>query len=235
MDDSKELPSERHPAYSVPQRAQLQAWELCADEHSVSTVYTASGLPHQHVTEDGAVEVVRPPAEKCLAKERLREQRRCRQAEEKVAATQREHQERQLLHRRLFLMGQANDWEDAMGSATRYNVHRNDGGAVCCHIYEGGTFLRELSLTLFERRHKVLQAKYEHAKYDGVCSLAPDSPASSAAEHGAPWLSDAQQRQRKADVCAAAVNVRRLAAHLREQHKVLQRVSPPLTPFAVIH
>jgi len=186
-----------------------------------------------HGDGDGDGEV---PRAAVAPKDRLREYQRHRQAESDALAARQEHRGRELLHRRLFLMGEANDWATALRLKTRYHVHRRDDGSLCCHMYEGDTFVQELSLKLFERRHKVLRAQFHHASFRGVCHTSPGSSPNAAltGEQGQPWLSDEQQTRRGAEVCAAAAEVRKLASALRMQTEVLQSIQPSLMPFAVV-
>merc|ERR1712228_76630 len=140
----------------------------------------------------------------------------------------------------LFRMGEANEWATALGLGTRYCVHRGGNGALCCHMYEDGVFSCELSMQLFDRRHKALRAKFQHASFRGSCSGFPDRKplvsdgAADGTECGQPWLDDAQQSKRCAEICGAAIEVRRLASVLQKHRKALEGIRPTITPFVAI-
>jgi hypothetical protein len=181
---------------------------------------------------------IKMPCTVVTPKDRLREHRRQRQAEEEALAAQQEYRCREALHRRLFQMGEANDWACALCLKTQYCIHRRSDDSLCCHMYEDGVFSRELSLELFERRYKVLRAKFEHASLRG--SRLKDSGSSvnpNLAEGGERrelWFSDEQQTKRRAEIRAATTEVRRLASLLQMQAQAFENMQPALMPFAVV-
>lgn len=224
--------------------SQRAAWPNQGGGDYAASEDGASGEEGEEQSEEESLEEMPPMVEAphvMTPKERLRERRLHRKAQEEALAVQKEHRGREMLHRRLFQMGEANDWAAARGLKTQYCVHKNGDGSLCCHTYEDGEFSKQTSMDFFDRRYKVLRAEFQDAKCRGKCRLSPSgsTPSGGAADLGMqarspPWLSDEQQKSRCAEVRTAAAEVRRLAAEMQRQRKVLQRVQPALMPFAVV-
>lgn len=121
----------------------------------------------------------RPP-QSYLREYQQRQEAHCEEQNAKVA-----HWENGLLFRHLQRMTEANEWSEELGLPTRYYSHKTPAEEVVCHIYEDGTYFKQVSLEFFERRYKALQSRYKHlaatrdfraastssTALGGVCSL----------------------------------------------------------------
>eukprot|EP00927_Polykrikos_kofoidii_P048666 TRINITY_DN42906_c0_g1_i1.p1 TRINITY_DN42906_c0_g1~~TRINITY_DN42906_c0_g1_i1.p1 ORF type:complete len:395 (+),score=53.06 TRINITY_DN42906_c0_g1_i1:112-1296(+) len=89
----------------------------------------------------------------------LREHRLRQEAAEATRVAQDERMKNELLHRHLWLIGEANEWSKELGYPTRYCAYKQGDGTVVCHVYEDDTFTKEISLELFERRYQTLRTR----------------------------------------------------------------------------
>lgn len=141
-----------------------------------------------------------------------------------------ERYSRELLHQRLYRLGEANDWAANLGLPQRFCAVRGASGhgEVCCHIYEGGQFVREISLELFDRRHAKLKARWE--------ASGKGRPTSQLAVGHARTrrLPEEEQLRRQEELCATTVAIRSLREKLELQRRTLAAVKPPVAPFSVV-
>merc|ERR1711924_190777 len=148
-----------------------------------------------------------------------------------------EHGETVLLHRYLCLMAEANEWAEELESAVRYRVHRRGDGVVCCHVYEGDVFVKELSMELFRKRHQALRSSFNLAVAKRGARARPPAPvggdvSSDVLKAAAPQPpNDEEQSRRQGEVRAAVAEVRQLAFKLQVQLDALKRTEPPLVTF----
>lgn len=183
--------------------------------------------------------LVRPQSSAGLLRER--------QVEWSRASDERhDRSDRELLHRHLYHMGEANRWAEQLGLHARFCAHRReDGGGVCCHVFEDGTFAKELSLDLFDRRYQALRSRHRQQKLTPPPARRP-SPSieqrrqgSAAKARPAPspvaaGLTDSAQAARQLEVREATAELRQIQAALLAQREVLRTVDPPLRPFAAV-
>lgn len=163
---------------------------------------------------------------------RLREHRLRQEATERVRADQLERSSRELLHRHLYHMGQANDWAAELGLPTRYCVRRCEDGQIRCHMYEDEKFKREISLELFERRYRSLLASRQQRRMMQGKSSRPVGSLTSSARP--PCISPQEQAFRQEEVRRKRKEVDRLRATLELQRQQLWDSGMPIIPFVVI-
>jgi len=136
-------------------------------------------------------------------------------------------------------MGEANEWAEQLGLSTRFRAFKSKNGGITCHVYEGRTFEKELSLDLFEKRYGSLKGRWNQVvafkNQDEAEEKKSDPPAGSgAAPAEVPHaLSREAQERRQQEIRAALLNTIHLTQTLKEQLKILDKRAPSLTPFVI--
>lgn len=171
------------------------------------------------------------------SQEHLRDRKRKDKAQREIKEARLEQSEGEMMYKHLQCLGEANEWAEELGLPTRFRPHKGKDGRLVCHIYEGGTFSREVSLDLFEGRHKALRSRWN------VLSLAKadrERAASGASGAAAPTnaapiaLSPGEQATLQRHIRRVTLETLALADKMRQQVAVIETGSKPKTPF-VIH
>lgn len=93
------------------------------------------------------------------AKQHMRERKRRDAAKSELRDAMAAQAKNEIVLSHLSKMGDANGWAESLGHSTRFFPHEREDGEVTCRVYEGGTFAKELTRDLFERRFKAMKSR----------------------------------------------------------------------------
>jgi hypothetical protein len=146
---------------------------------------------------------------------------------------------REVLYRHLYRMGEANEWAEQLGLGTRFRAFKSPNGDITCHVYEGRTFDREISLDLFEKRYGTLKGRwnnvvaFQHKDEEETKADAKNKGGAATPAEAPHALTREQQEKRQQEIRAALLNTIHLTQTLKEQLKILDKRAPSLTPFVI--
>lgn len=155
----------------------------------------------------------------------LREHRIKRQEREKKVDMAVDQSYRELEHSYLYKMGEMNQWCYALSDPAIYRPFKMDDGDMCCHVYENGLFVKELSIHMLEKRYKTIQGKYREACLKGRIE---DERMQQCAH-----LTEEQQVARKQEIRDVILHTMHLTTKIKEQLRILQAPSAMISPFVV--
>lgn len=205
---------------------------------SSSSLHESRGAPSGTDSAGMSTSTMRPPRPKS-SQHYIKERKQREKRREEELANSIEQGGREVLYRHLYRMGEANEWAEQLGLSTRFRAFKSKSGTITCHVYEGRTFEKELSLDLFEKRYGSLKGRWnqvvafknqDEAEEKKLDSTANGSAVPTEAPH---TLSREAQERRQQEIRAALLNTIHLTQTLKEQLKVLDKRAPSLTPFVI--
>jgi len=133
---------------------------------------------------------------------------------------------RELHYGYLYKMGELNEWSAALQLPTLYRAYKKPDGDLECHVYEDGVFLKQLSMNLLEKRHKIVQGRYLEATARGTIEWDETKPRTFA-------LSEEAQTRRQEEIRDVLLQTMHLTNKLKEQLSTLEKRGVMISPFVV--